>query len=114
MPSIGGAPMPSIGGARYTPVTAEENLRIAGQNCDPSQAVDLGGWKLSGGIQFTFPPGTSLGAGGFLVVPKDRNQLLALARYALSPPAVLGNYQGELDNDGDTVVLENGPAISEP
>jgi hypothetical protein len=109
--SDGGKPAVVISELMYHPVDepgpAEVHEFVEVHNAG-SQAVDLGGWKLSGGIRFTFAPGTSLGAGRFLVVPKDRNQLLALGRYALSPAAVLGNYQGELDNDGETVVLENG------
>jgi hypothetical protein len=34
-------------------------------------AAGLAGWKISGGVNFVFPPGTTLPAGGFLVVAAD-------------------------------------------
>jgi Lamin Tail Domain len=36
-----------------------------------SNTVDLTGWALGGGIGFSFAPGTTLGAGGHLVVAND-------------------------------------------
>jgi hypothetical protein len=68
-------------------------------------SVDLGGWRLADGIRYTFPAGTQLAPGGFLVVARSRTHLLALARYALASAQVVGDYQGELDNDGERVVL---------
>src|SRR5262245_28774037 len=34
--------------------------------------VDVSGWSFNKGIKFTFPAGTKLGAGGFLVVCRNR------------------------------------------
>jgi hypothetical protein len=36
--------------------------------------VDLAGWNLAGGVKYTFPAGTSLDAGGYLVVCKNVNE----------------------------------------
>ena len=33
-----------------------------------AQALDLTGWRLAGGIEYDFPAGTTLAAGGYLVV----------------------------------------------
>jgi hypothetical protein len=69
--------------------------------------VALAGWKLGGGIRFTFPAGTVLPARGFLVVAKEREQLLAVSAYHLAAERVLGDYQGELDNGGERITLSD-------
>jgi hypothetical protein len=40
-------------------------------------AVDLGGWRVSGGVDCTFPAGTVLGAGKYLLVCQDLGALTA-------------------------------------
>lgn len=66
--------------------------------------VDLGGWKLKGGVSFTFPVGTSLAANGFVVAANNRTALLA-AHPGLSPALVFGNFGGTLGNTRDHVRL---------
>lgn len=68
--------------------------------------VSLEGWSLAGGITYAFPAGARIPAAGYLVVAKSRDALLAVEAYALEPDAVLGDYQGSLDNGGDTVALQ--------
>jgi hypothetical protein len=68
-----------------------------------SDAVDLGGWRLSGGIGYVFPPGTSIPAGGFKVVAKSVSRLQTV--YGIG--GVLGPYSGKLSNAGDTVRLRD-------
>ncbi|MCZ6796201.1 MAG: lamin tail domain-containing protein, partial [Planctomycetota bacterium] len=67
-------------------------------------AVDLSGWVIRIGIDFTFPPGTSLADGGTLVVARSRERLLE-AYPGLSPRSVLGDYTGALSNAGDRLEL---------
>jgi hypothetical protein len=68
--------------------------------------VALDGFRVAGGIDYTFPAGSSLPPRGFLVLARNRQRLLAdLPDYRLDPAAVLGDYRGELDNDGDQLVL---------
>ena len=40
-----------------------------------TQTVDLSGWRFDKGISYTFPEGTTLPAGGYLVVARDRAHL---------------------------------------
>jgi hypothetical protein len=70
-------------------------------------AVSLEGWQIQGEVRFTFPAGSSLAPGQYLVVARNRARLLALARYDLGPIAgqVLGDYAGALDDGGGRVVL---------
>jgi hypothetical protein len=64
-------------------------------------AVTLDGWRLEGGIDYTFSPGTSIAAGGYLVVAKNPARIQTV--YSIS--GVLGPYSGKLGNRGDTVRL---------
>ncbi|WP_459972656.1 lamin tail domain-containing protein [Nocardioides pyridinolyticus] len=63
--------------------------------------VDLSGWTFSG-ITLTLPAGTTIAAGGYLVVAKDAAQFQS--RYGFAPAAV---YGGNLANSGETVALRD-------
>lgn len=65
-------------------------------------AVNLSGWNFSQGIDFTFPEGTLLEPGGFLVIAEDPKRLKSV----FSTEA-LGPYIGRLANDGERLVLRN-------
>ena len=73
------------------------------QNAGPAE-VDLGGWKLTSGVKFTFPAGTKIPAGGFVVVAADP---VRLAVVYPSLNGVLGPYTGVLKNSGETQNLLN-------
>ena len=66
-----------------------------------TNAVDLSGWKIEGGIQYAFPSGQSLGAGAYLVVAKDAGSL----RAKYPGITVVGNFGGNLSHRGDRLVL---------
>lgn len=62
---------------------------------------DISGWKIDGDVQFTFPPGTLIAGGGFLVVaavPADLRSAYAL-------DSVLGPFTGKLANEGGKLRL---------
>ncbi|MES2438299.1 MAG: lamin tail domain-containing protein [Verrucomicrobiota bacterium] len=62
--------------------------------------VDISGWKLANGIDFTFGSGTVVPAGGFLVVAKNP------ASPSLSGVSgVRGPFSGNLSNSGETIEL---------
>ncbi len=69
-------------------------------------------WRVSGGVDFAFPPGRSLAAGESLLLvnfdPAEASRLAAFrARFAVGAAvAVLGPYSGKLNNDGDDVELK--------
>lgn len=65
-------------------------------------AVDLSGWKLRGGVDYTFPNGTSIPAGGFLVIAQTPSTILS--RYGV---AALGPWVGALNSDGERVTLRD-------
>lgn len=70
--------------------------------------VDLSGWQLAGGINFVFPSGATIEAGGYRVIARVPARLEAIAAYGLPAGSVLGPWTGVLRNAGDTVRLQ-GP-----
>ena len=63
--------------------------------------VDLSDWSLSGGIDYSFAPGTTIESGDYLVVAKDAAALEAAAGIT----GVLGGFSGSLSNGGETIFL---------
>jgi hypothetical protein len=70
-------------------------------------------WRLRDGVDFEFPPGTVIPAGGFVLVVSfdpvaDTNSLAAFrAAYSVAANApIFGPYRGKLDNGGETLELE--------
>ena len=66
-------------------------------------AEDLSGWSLHGGVSYTFPHGTRLGGGQFMVVSADPGALKA----ATGLSRVLGPFKGALNNNGDVLGLRD-------
>lgn len=64
--------------------------------------VDLSGWRITGGIEYTFPRRSIIGGGSYLVVAAD-----PAAVRALGGLNVKGPYTGMLDNGGETLRLRN-------
>lgn len=58
--------------------------------------LDLSGWTLTGAVEWTFPAGTRLPAGGFVVVAGDPARL---------DGAALGPWEGRLANEGERIEL---------
>lgn len=66
------------------------------------ERLDLTGWRIRGGIDFDFSPGTVLQPGQFLVLAKDLERFRA--NQGLQS-GVFGNYSGSLGDGGDVVRL---------
>lgn len=67
-------------------------------------SVDLGGWSISGGVDFPIPGGTTIPAGGNLVIVANATAFSTLY------PAVtnfVGDWTGQLSNATDNVRLRN-------
>ncbi len=79
---------------------ADEWLELHNRGTAP---VNLAGWRLSGGVEFTFPA-VVLPAGGYLVVAA--NATAFQARYPGVTHYVAG-WQGRLSDNGETLTLRN-------
>ena len=62
--------------------------------------VAIAGWKLRAGVKLEFAPGTTIPAGGFLVVARDTRAFQSV--YRLAPAA---HFEGSLKRKGDRIEL---------
>ncbi len=67
-----------------------------------AEAVDLSGWFFADGIDYRFPEGTQLPAGGYVVVGENPTEFTE----KFSLPA-LGPWVGKLRNEGELVELRS-------
>jgi len=70
-------------------------------NAGPGE-VDLSGWYFSDGISYSFPNGTIINAGGYIVVAQDvaaLNDKFGVTAH--------GAYEDRIANDGERIVLRN-------
>ncbi len=66
-----------------------------------TETVNLSSWKFDRGINYTFPSGTTLEAGAYLVVAANK----AFTSEAHAAARVLGPYSGNFANGGERVRL---------
>lgn len=67
------------------------------------KAVDLGGWKLTKSVKFTFPAQTTIAANGYVVVCKNVKEFRTYYGFE-----AIGPYLGSLDHGSDQIELVNG------
>jgi hypothetical protein len=87
----------------HPPVTDGKSLEFIELLNPGTTAVSIAGWRLQGGIDFTFPPGSSIEPGGFVIVCKDCDDLRT--RVSGDTRNWLGSYDGSLENAGETIEL---------
>jgi len=73
-----------------------------------TSTVNLSGWYFSDGVQYTFPDGVSIAPGGYVVVAQSPATLQG--KFGAT---ALGPWVGNLDNDGERIVLRNGSGAVE-
>ncbi len=97
----------------YDPVSGNNDDEFVELYNQGSSAIDLGGWRLGGGIDFTFPPGAEIPANGYVVVAHDAARLQA--NYVqLNAANTFGNYGGSLGNRGERIVLSKPDSVVDP
>ena len=88
----------------YKPISTLEDDQYVELYNQGTNAVDLGGWRFTAGIDYEFPTGTVLVADGYLVVAK--NALRLQTNYpGLTPRNTQGNFKGRLGKKSDRVAL---------
>jgi len=70
-----------------------------------ASVLDIGGYRFSEGVSYTFPPATALAPGAFAVLV--RNQTAFQLRYPAFDAATgfVGEYRNRLDNAGERLTL---------
>ena len=91
----------------FNPVSGnqdEEYIEIVNSN---DVAIDVSGWKLSGGVQHTFQLGRVIPAGATLYVTPDSKVFRARASGPSGGQNLIvdGGYQGRLSARGETLQL---------
>jgi len=86
----------------YHPAGADDPEWIELHN-EMAVNMDLSGWRITGGVNFTFPAGTTIAAGGYMVVASNPAALQASAGIT----GVLGPWTGSLDNGSEMITLRN-------
>ncbi len=87
----------------YHPATNEAALEWVELHNQNAVDVDLGGWKITGGIDYTFAAGTVIRGGGQLVVAVSPASLVT----AGSAGNVIGPFSGRLSNNGEELRLRD-------
>ena len=87
----------------YHPATNEPGLEWLELHNQNAVDVDLGGWRLTGGIDYTFAAGTVIRGGGYLVVAVSPATLMA----ASGATNVAGPFTGRLSNNGEELRLRD-------
>jgi len=98
-----------ISAVEQNPVSANQDEEYIVLTNHEATEIDISGWKLTGGVEFTFAPGTVIERGGDLYLSPDT---LAFRNRATSPTGneeclVVGPYAGHLSNFGETLNLVN-------
>jgi len=71
-----------------------------------SQDLDVSGWSLSGGVEYTFPTPTVIVAGDYLVIAEHPATILSLFG-----TVALGPYTGGLSGEGEEIELRNTSGV---
>jgi regulation of enolase protein 1 (concanavalin A-like superfamily) len=88
----------------YKPISGDsddEYIELFNRGTSP---IDIGGWRFTAGVTYTFPSNIVVAPGGYVVVARSVTNLLA--KYsALTAGNTFGDYDGSLANRGERVAL---------
>ncbi len=97
----------------FNPITTERDDEYIELYNRGAGTVDLSHWRFIDGVDFTFPEGTELASGGYLVVARNAANLIA--KYPqLSVANTLGDFDGSLGDRGERIVLARPDDIDLP
>jgi hypothetical protein len=88
----------------FHPPTNEASLEWIELHNQMAVDVDLSGWRLANGVEYTFPPNTKIAGRGYRVIALNPAALVAAAP-GLS--GVLGPFTGRLSNNGERLELRD-------
>lgn len=95
----------------YNPISGDSSEEFVELHNHTDRAVDVSGWRLTDGIDYRFPTNSTLPAGGYFVVARDRTRLLA-NHPTVNPGMVFGDFDGALSNSGERLALAKPDLIT--
>ncbi len=96
-----------------TPLSGDDDEEFVELFNAGSVPVDLSGWRFTSGIDYTFPMGTRLANGDYLVVARNTARFQQV--YSNLPiESVLGDYKGKLSGRGESLELSQPMMITNP
>ena len=88
----------------YKPVSGNDDDQYLELYNNGTSTTDLSGWQFVAGIDYTFPSGTAMAPGAYLVVARNETNLFA--KYSnLNAANTVGNYSGKLPHKGGRLAL---------
>ena len=98
----------------YNPPAGSDFEYIELWNSSDSLTLQLAGANFTDGVNYTFPNGTNLPPGGYLLVIKNASPAAFRAHYGLAATVpVAGPYSGSLANDGEQLTLKTSAGGTE-
>jgi hypothetical protein len=93
----------------YNPASGDQTQEYVALTNRMPYAVDISGWKLGGGVSFTFKPGTVVPSNSVVYVSPDVRQFRARTTGPRGGLGlfVVGPYSGQLSARGETLTLKN-------
>ena len=88
---------------QYHPALTQTSLEWIELHNQMAVDVDLSGWSIDGGVKYTFPEGTFLSGGGYLLIAESPTALQTQTGIT----GILGPFDGNLSNAGEALRLEN-------
>jgi hypothetical protein len=100
----------NIVGVEFNPSSGNQQQEFVCVSNPAPFSIDVSGWKLDGGVQFTFAPGTVMPSNGVAYVSPN---VRAFKSRTIAPRGgqglfVLGPYKGQLSARGETLRIING------
>ncbi len=99
----------AVVGVEFNPVGGNQNQEYICVSNPAPFAVDISGWNLDGGVNFTFAPGTVMPSNSVAYVSPHTPSFRARATGPRGGQGlfVLGPYQGQLSARGETILVKN-------
>ena len=88
----------------YHPKDSQANSEWLELHNQMAVDVDLSGWSIKGGVEYTFPEDTFIAGGKYIVVAKLPEELVSI----VENENVFGPFVGQLSNSGESIRLETG------
>ncbi len=88
----------------YDPISENDDDQYIELYNRSTNTINMGGWKLTNAVSFTFSTNTTVAPGGYLVV--GRNQMNLFSKYPnLNTGNTVGNFSGKLSHNGEYLAL---------